>query len=140
MTFGTFFSRNDYRSARNQFCTRHAPQWVITCSKTQLYFDEMAAFLWDKFDVQATRSSISRAFASKGRSKGTRLLRLRRESIISTYAMNTPTLSRIYTPSTLCMFYYNNNLHKYPWGIIRSSKKAISGIQYSEYCGKQVLL
>lgn len=33
--------------------------------KPNMYLDEMAIFLWDEFDVQATKSSISRALASK---------------------------------------------------------------------------
>ena len=37
--------------------------------KPTLYLDEMAIFLWDEFALQATKSSISRALASKGWSK-----------------------------------------------------------------------
>jgi transposase len=37
--------------------------------KPNLYLDEMALFLWDEFDIQATKSSISRALASKRWSK-----------------------------------------------------------------------
>jgi hypothetical protein len=33
--------------------------------KPNLYLDEMALFLWDEFDIQTTKSSISRALASK---------------------------------------------------------------------------
>ena len=39
--------------------------------KPTLYLDEMAIFLWDEFALQATKSSISRALASKGWSKKT---------------------------------------------------------------------
>lgn len=37
--------------------------------KPNIYLDEMAIFLWDEFAIQATKSSISRALASKGWSK-----------------------------------------------------------------------
>lgn len=33
--------------------------------KPNIYLDVMAIFLWDEFDVQVTRSSISRTLASK---------------------------------------------------------------------------
>jgi hypothetical protein len=32
--------------------------------KSDLYFDEMAIFLWDEFDVQSTISTIGRALSS----------------------------------------------------------------------------
>ncbi|KAJ5901578.1 hypothetical protein N7495_002106 [Penicillium taxi] len=34
--------------------------------KPNLYLDEMAIFLWDEFDIQATKSGTSRALAFKG--------------------------------------------------------------------------
>lgn len=39
--------------------------------KPNLYLDEMAIFLWDEFEIQATKSSISRALTYKGWSKKT---------------------------------------------------------------------
>lgn len=39
--------------------------------KHSLYLEEMAIFLWDEFNVQATKSSISHALASKGWSEKT---------------------------------------------------------------------
>jgi len=37
--------------------------------KPGLYLDEMAAFLWDEFQTQVTKPSISRALAFRGWSK-----------------------------------------------------------------------
>jgi hypothetical protein len=37
--------------------------------KPNLYFDEMALLLWDEFDIQTTKISISRALVSKRWSK-----------------------------------------------------------------------
>lgn len=37
--------------------------------KPNLYLDEMATYLWDEFEVQATKSSISRALRSQGWSR-----------------------------------------------------------------------
>ncbi|OQE62925.1 hypothetical protein PENNAL_c0256G04169 [Penicillium nalgiovense] len=45
--------------------------------KPSLYLDEMALFLWDEFDIQATKSSISRALASKRWSKKTARVKAR---------------------------------------------------------------
>jgi hypothetical protein len=39
--------------------------------KPTLYLDEMAVFLWDKFDILITTSSISRALTLIGWSKKT---------------------------------------------------------------------
>jgi transposase len=39
--------------------------------KPSLYLDEMATYLWDEFEVQATKSSISRALRSQGWSRKT---------------------------------------------------------------------
>ncbi|KAL2700391.1 hypothetical protein AAEP93_008914 [Penicillium crustosum] len=44
--------------------------------RPNLYLDEMAIFLWDEFEIQATKSSISRALAYEGWSKKTAESRL----------------------------------------------------------------
>jgi hypothetical protein len=49
--------------------------------KPNLYLDEMAIFLWDEFDVQATKSSTSRALASKGWSKKTARVKARERNL-----------------------------------------------------------
>jgi transposase len=49
--------------------------------KPNLYLDEMAIFLWDEFDVQATKSSISRALVSKGWSKKTARVKARERNL-----------------------------------------------------------
>lgn len=63
---------------------------------------EIALFLWDEFDIEATNSSTSRVLALKRWLK--KLPGSSLEIIISTSVMNTPTLPRILDRTTLCMW------------------------------------
>jgi hypothetical protein len=47
----------------------------------KMYLDEMMIFLWDEFAFQATKSSISRALASKGWSKKTGRIKARERNL-----------------------------------------------------------
>ncbi|KAJ5111749.1 hypothetical protein NUU61_001379 [Penicillium alfredii] len=67
-------------------CSKHpenlfqytAKLYAITCSKSPTYIlTRWGFFPWDEFDVQATKSSISRALASKGWSKKTARVKAR---------------------------------------------------------------
>lgn len=49
--------------------------------KPGLYLDEMAVFLWDEFQTQVTKSSISRALAFRGWSKKTTQQRARERNV-----------------------------------------------------------
>ena len=49
--------------------------------KPALYLGEMVVFLWDKFALQATKSSISRAHKSKGWSKKTARAKARERNL-----------------------------------------------------------
>ena len=49
--------------------------------KPNLYLDEMALFLWDEFNIQATKSSISRALTSKRWSKKTARVKARERNL-----------------------------------------------------------
>jgi transposase len=49
--------------------------------KPGLYLDEMAIFLWDEFNIHATKSSISRALAYKGWSKKTAKVKARERNL-----------------------------------------------------------
>lgn len=49
--------------------------------KPNIYLDEMAIFLWDEFAIQAIKSSISRALASKGWPKKTSQVKARRHNL-----------------------------------------------------------
>ena len=49
--------------------------------KPTLYLDEMTIFLWDQFAIHATKSSISRALASKGWSRKTARVKARERNL-----------------------------------------------------------